>query len=193
MGINIENLNSFPDGFKSLIHETTLNRFKQQSQNDTVELAFPENKVEKPLVYAHWMSLIMVANNYFRLVLKAHYNTDEIPLLVPAVFDQRTSKDVIHDYMREFCNLMGGVFKAALEEKQVATGLSLPLVTRGFDEVFLQFNLSAKNMFDQFYIQNNKGKIIFTVHMEIVDESIIDTINSVKSTTNTDEGEIEFL
>lgn len=188
----MEKYQEIPSGFKQIVRSTILEHFKQQSQTESVSL-HELNTQEKQLVYAHWMSLIMIANNNFRLIIKAHYNCSSVEEMNSSVLPHKPRKEIIHDYMREFCNLIGGNIKALFEQNQIQSGLSLPLVTRGFDEIFTQFNNSNMNLFDQFLLSNKDAQIFFTIHFEVIDNKIIDNINQIQSKEDASEGDIEFL
>ena len=41
------------------------------------------------------------------------------------------------DFIRELCNVIAGYLKHTLSENNIQVGISLPLLARGFDDLFL--------------------------------------------------------
>ena len=112
---------------------TSLLRFSQHSGRSDATAEF--TTVESG-VFGHWMSLILIAGANLRLTFKVHYTHPVIRKMASGILGASATDAAVADFMREYCNLTGGAGKTLLEAKQVNMGLSLPLVTRAFDEVF---------------------------------------------------------
>src|SRR4051794_4093544 len=85
-------------------------------------------------VFGKWMTLIILAGGPLRITLKIHYKTTDIKNL--------GSKDGIDlsihssSFMKELCNLIAGWMKRKLDQNGLTLGISLPVSSHGFDEVF---------------------------------------------------------
>lgn len=73
-------------------------------------------------------------------MLKSFYLTSHIRALTENFYNETErillSPNRTHDFIKEFNNLVGGALKLALDRQNLATGISLPVVTRGFDDIF---------------------------------------------------------
>ncbi|HND85137.1 MAG TPA: hypothetical protein PLU50_04980 [Pseudobdellovibrionaceae bacterium] len=185
-----------PEGFRETIRQLALTRFKQHCVYETAELGDPEG--DSKIVHAYWMSLIMVANSSIKVMFKAHYNVSEMKVIAKDSIEKNEKGEITDiaaaDFMREYANLVGGVVKATLETVGIAAGVSLPLVTRGFDEIFVNFNKATSNYIDRFQIRTSDGSVFCSFHVECNDASVIDLITKVPAPTQDDTGgDVEFL
>jgi hypothetical protein len=119
-------------------------------------------------VYAHWMSFILLAGEGGKITFKAHYSSSDIQGLVARALNKDMDKinsDLIGDFMREYCNLTAGVIKARLAEVGIHTGLSIPIVTRGFDEIW-RMDRDVSNeiiSIDAWHLKWPSGSVICTM------------------------------
>ena len=94
----------------------------------------------------------------------------------------------VADFVKEFCNLTAGNIKQALEKSSVLTGISLPLVTRGFDELVFA-STGPQYLRDQWRIAMAEVFLDCSVITEIYDQI---TFSGEESAAE-DLGEVEFL
>lgn len=90
-------------------------------------------------VLGHWMGMVLISAREVKLTFKVHFMTRNAKALAASTYGlpaEQISMDQALDFMREFCNLMAGSYKQALSKIEVDSGISLPLLTRGFDQVF---------------------------------------------------------
>jgi len=123
---------------QEMVRASSLHQLRQQAKDESLGLVH-ETRTDGP-VHGHWMSLILMAGQPFRLTYKVFYSSPLSRALPARRLESRPddiSDSIMADFMREFCNLMAGGVKRTLAQMQIPVGLSLPLVTRGFDEVFL--------------------------------------------------------
>ena len=79
--------------------------------------------------------------------------------------------------MKELCNLSAGEIKSQLVSKGIIVGLSLPLVTNGFDEVILSDEIQQKKVIkDCWEIKWKEGFITFSSEVEILEDLILEKI-----------------
>lgn len=119
-----------------LVREASIDRLKTHGQRPQVDLEIVEPKLS---VQSHWMVLILLAGDGGKLTLKAHYSAKDIRALISRALDRDEASvhdGLISDFMKEYLNLTAGAVKARLSEVGIYTGLSIPIVTRGFDEVW---------------------------------------------------------
>ena len=121
----------------ALVRRLAHEKIRQFSGDATIEIE--ELEGEQMPILGHWMAIILVSGESLHLTLKTHFATSEVARIMPA------SPDLVNvgrltmmarDFVKEFCNLVAGSIKLALHNQGIATGISLPLVTRGFDELF---------------------------------------------------------
>lgn len=96
-------------------------------------------------IFGHKMAFVYLVGDSLRLVFKIHYMTESVRGLVSLKFQKamRTITDrYVDDYVKELCNLIVGKIRGALESKGLVTGMSLPVLARGFDE--LRYRIAAK-------------------------------------------------
>lgn len=98
-----------------------------------------ETLLSRNFMSGYWMGLIMLAGNNFHTTLKIFFNTDEVKKLLADRFRKEPSEidnKLVTDFMSEYCNLAAGGSKRALEATGLAIGISLPIITRSFDDLF---------------------------------------------------------
>ncbi len=188
--------NPIPEGFRNIVRQTSLVRIKQHCLYEPIEIYELENK--NNLVFGYWMGLIMVGNSSVRILFKAHYNNDELRVIAAEALNSskaRPDDSSVADFMREYCNLMGGAIKATLESAGLNTGVSLPLVTRGFDEVFSNQSVSVNFYEDVWQLVCGDGRITCAVQMDVMNNEPLELIGMIQEQqqANDADGEIEFL
>ncbi|MFY7931000.1 MAG: hypothetical protein ACOVS5_19185, partial [Oligoflexus sp.] len=119
-------------------------------------------------VHAHWMSFILLAGEGGKIMFKAHYSSADIQGLVARALNKdvdKINRQLTSDFMREYCNLTAGVIKARLAEVGIHTGLSIPIVTRGFDEIWrVDRELSSEIIsYDAWHLKWPSGSVICTM------------------------------
>lgn len=90
-------------------------------------------------VLAHWLALIVVSSPQVRVMFKSHFMLREGQKIAAGLYgvaaDQLPMRQAT-DFFREFCNLIGGELKTALVSNGQNAAVSLPIMLRGFDEIF---------------------------------------------------------
>ncbi len=184
-------------GFEQRVQQISLSRFRTHCNREDVILTEAVAREDLP-VYAHWLGVILVASPQVRLTFKVQYNASEIAHFAQAALQDTTNKSmqksVIADFMREFCNLMGGYMKSTFEEVGLNVGVSLPLVTRGFDEVFSFHTHEIRRSFSLWGLQCAGYKVFCNYEIEILNPTILSSLESIQSeSANNDDGSLEFL
>ncbi|MBY0472262.1 hypothetical protein K2X30_13935 [bacterium] len=178
---------------KRLVRNISKSRLVLHGNRSDVELGEIQGS---PWVYAHWMSIILVSGKDVKMIFKAHFMSKDAKLLASVPYKKASSAIRIEqalDFMREFCNLTAGAIKRSLSDAKVMTGVSLPLVTRGFDEVFFQANQVKNNIFDQWRLHGPDFEIGCTVSIETFEQITLTSLNENVDEKPEDLGEAEFL
>lgn len=92
-------------------------------------------------VLGQWMVLILVSTPNINVVLKIHFSVSSIQGCVAQILGKNTgnsSFDQVTDYMKEYANILAGGLKLIFEEQKWSCGISLPVLTRGFDHLFAE-------------------------------------------------------
>ena len=135
------------------------------------------------LVYAERMSLVFVAGPSLRILFRAHYDPSlsaSIALGGETASDEvRVSAAYTGQLMQEFANLVAGRCKSMLDQKEIETGLSLPLTTGGVDEIFFRYMKGSPYMRTTSWgVKPKRGDIRLTLSssIEILDATIVEKI-----------------
>jgi CheY-specific phosphatase CheX len=160
----------------TLVRETSLTRLKICSKHEDISIQANE---QNRAVNGYWMSIILLSGGDLRLTLKVFFASHEIAVLAASVFGKspnEITKEQCADFVKEFCNLTAGSVKTSLEEKGIQVGLSLPLVTRGFDDIFFPTGSSASDYCDLWQLSslevNLKCMAIYNVYNSKILENI---------------------
>tara|TARA_Y100000591_G_C21687238_1_gene621174 strand:- start:34 stop:639 length:606 start_codon:yes stop_codon:yes gene_type:complete len=193
---DLEN-NNAKDFLKNLFRDLSLKRLKKHSfidfitQNDVKRII--ENNQE-----CQWVSVIFVKGENVQFIFKAQFVTEDAKHFAAKAYGKpNESKDInkhqADEFIKEFCNLMGGGIKEQLEKNGVKTIMSLPLLTRGQDDVFFSPNSSEtyEDLFlDKWELQLEGKSLICEAFAEIYDKETLPIIcNEVEFA----EDEVEFF
>mgnify|MGYP001249356529 CR=1 FL=1 len=88
-----------------------------------------------------WLSLVFVSSHVVKMSFQAKFTFEKCKPLVAMAFEKKTeeiTRDQMEDFVKEFCNLTAGALKQSLEKEGFSSLISLPLLTRGQDEVFFK-------------------------------------------------------
>lgn len=168
--------------------------FRQQFKSEAAHLG--EVNLGCLPVIAPWQSVILLANSQMRITFKAFFYLGEVRHRLGQLKREKTetiTERLGHDLMKEFCNLTGGSLKRNLAKVNVSVGLSLPLVTRGFDEVFVIPRKNTEFFKEMFKIEDDEGLSVGCV-MEVEALDLQSFVNIPWHHEVQDEsGEMEFL
>lgn len=183
---NVENL-------IQLIQSASLDRLTILSTIANLKL---ETKIEEALVRGHWMAMALAAGPQIRITFKVHFMTETGAELSHKAFScspEKVSFEKASDFMKEFCNMTLGLVKKVLAEHGLKSVLSLPLITRGFDEVFFPDSSGILLTRDFWRIHFGSSSVVCSSHIEIMESSLDLSQIPTKVEPNTDSGDVEFL
>ena len=128
---------------KSMIANVAISRLRSLCQREDFEIQEVSGEEQ---VFAPWMSLILISGPQIRLTFKAYFKSKTAAAFAAPLFRlpvEQILVDQAIDFIREYCNLTAGGLKKALADAGLSTGISLPVVTRGFDEIFFRADQGA--------------------------------------------------
>ncbi|MFW7379928.1 MAG: hypothetical protein ACOH5I_14035 [Oligoflexus sp.] len=158
------------------------------------ETKISEVKNVDDFAYDHWMAFIMISGSSIRIMLKIHFNTTTaIDMLThrPRNKDTDRVQRMAMDFMKEQCNLMAGALKGSLNNAKIVTGLSIPLVTRGFDEAVFSDKVDRSKINDVWRLDWDEGAVTCSSVLEILDWN--DLVNFQVESEDEDEDDGVFL
>jgi hypothetical protein len=171
----------------SLIRESSLSRLITLSRKQNILIREIETT---PLVFAHWMSFILISGENLRIIFKAHFMTEAAIYFAEETYGN--SKEVSLgrslDFFREYCNLTAGQIKLELDQNNVKVGASLPGLIRGFDEVFYREQKGSTKILWQ--LGSNEIRFDCSAHIEVFKDF---EIKKITNDEKADSGEVEFL
>jgi CheY-specific phosphatase CheX len=144
-------------------------------------------------VHGNWMAIILVSGKDLRITFKVHFNIKDVKKILEASFAKPYNEiedDLATDFVKEFCNLTAGYIKQIFEKYELKSGISLPIVTRGFDDIFYK-PTNSDEVADLWKLDVAGVSLLCTPHFNIFNSDNIPTFNLDDSFD--DEGDIEFL
>ncbi len=177
------------------------------------EKALPINHHEIP-VYGFWLTLVLLSTENMHIILKTHFNFSTLrPILVKIFSNQEIdiTMDMAESFMNEFSNLYGTKIRNELTSIGIPTGMSLPLLTRGFDNFFFEENFrvlkrQSENAInsDHYHLSGawqfmtGVANIAFTVEIDIMSSKTYASLGKLvgwePDAGDTDnKGQLEFL
>lgn len=177
----------------TLMHNTSLVQFNNYCAANDFQKYSIDTKQTK--LHAHWISFILVASKPLKITLKTHYAIEDIKSLVAKTLCKEKADindDQVTDFMKEFCNLCAGNVKKQLL-KHVEMGISLPLIARGFDEIFMP--AEKENLFKDYWKLQSQSfgiTVVCSADLEIMDRDSIARMDfNVDGSSSNDE--IDFF
>jgi CheY-specific phosphatase CheX len=193
MSIDEEKMQNSLSKLKELVRQVSITRFKQSSQNDNYNLLEVPKSSEKT-VFDHWMSLILISGKSLRITFKTHFNIKTCRKIASPIYGKKPDDIAVRqaqDFVKEFGNLSAGFLKKIFEEQDVDVGISLPLVIRGFDEVFFDKTVDISKLEDCWKLDNGSTSLVCTSLLEVYQPEVIDELDF--NIEDEEEEEIDFL
>lgn len=122
---------------KKIIRHISLKVMRMNVRNKH-EIKCNEVDIKDDFVYGHWMTFILVCGKDIQVTMGVHYLSKYGKMLAGTALKREVDlikKHHLADFFREYCNLCAGEVKAILTGHGMPVGLSLPLNTRGTDEI----------------------------------------------------------
>ncbi len=163
-----------------LINEDSFKIFKQFVQDsshkmfdDYIGLKNEVKDVEHDqiigTVFKDRMSFILISGESFNMIFRIFFNSSDFIKSVAESIDMEESEvndQLIRDFMNEYCNLVAGALKANISEaSNQAVGISIPIVTNGFEVWYFGLKRPATHYFFWKLVTENT-EAVFSVELE---------------------------
>lgn len=186
---------------RELVRYAALSRLKIHADCQDVEQVELSDDFRPGKVLANNMVFILVSGESVRMTFKVHFNGDVARSLAFRVFggasDSAISIQRAVDYIKEYCNLVAGSVVSVFEELDIGLGMSLPHSTRGFYEVFSDYQEQQHPIiiFNDFWSLNVNKKVLHcSVVLEILDCKILEKLIGFEFAVPEDNhDELDFL
>jgi CheY-specific phosphatase CheX len=183
---------------QEIIRDCAVRRMKSHSGSAEVQTAEISPDYSRK-VHGNWMGLILVSGRDLRITFKVHFNLREVRMILGNMLGKshdQISETLALDFAKEFCNLTAGNLKQVFEEQEdpINTGISLPIVTRGFDDLFYQ-SASEGETSELWKISVAGVELYCTPHVHVFDQAKLANLKYTQSddAADEDDGEIDFL
>ncbi|ARU57882.1 hypothetical protein OLMES_3862 [Oleiphilus messinensis] len=185
-----------------LVRHAAEERIRLHTQLDEFRIVDDDRGFVPGQVLGNQMALILVSGDAIRITLKLHFSLSEIKPLIYAIYGLDSPNDVRDeqaiDFGKELCNLIAGYVVQMLEENGLPVGISLPLCTRGFYEIFADYRPLQKPIIkycDLWRLQYGETSIYGTAMVEVLNPALLEPLLSYEtgSDDSDDSGEFDFL
>jgi CheY-specific phosphatase CheX len=161
-----------------LVRYASQSRLAIHTDAEEVEVR-PMDAVFRPgRILASDMVFILISGEAIRLTFKVHFNIRTARLLAWKIFGGDSSVNIsekqARDYFKEYGNLVAGSVVTLFGKFGIELGISLPLCTRGFYEVFSDYSEKQNPVvtYSDFWMLGvNDQEIHCSVQFEILDKS----------------------
>ncbi len=177
----------------SVVQNASRERLQSFLKLKSVDFAEPP---ANRFVFGHDLAMIMISTPATSLVFKTHFSPIS---LIPAVakftgqaVHQVSGKNSV-DLMKEFCNLTGGAIKIYFESTGLGAGFSLPIHTRGFDEVFFAPANEKTRFCKSWSLLTADWQLICSCSIQVLDDGKFGNLKLVEKETFDSNGDVEFL
>lgn len=147
------------------------------------------------IILGHWMPVIIISSAVMQITFKTHLMTTDGNTFSASSFkkspDDMSSQQIL-DFFKEYCNMVGGKIKWLLEFNQIASGISLPILLRGFDEVFFSHQETPYLFSDKWKITSDTASLICSILIELQDKALWKQLK-LNYEVSSDQGEVTFL
>lgn len=127
----------------------------------------------------HSMAMILVAGTGFRVVFRVHFNRRSISPWAEKIYKQdkqELNTSQVSSFAKEYCNLTGGAIKQELGLHGLDSGISLPLLTRGFDEIFFDQPNEMRIFTDWWSLNHQSTRMMCSTYLEVQDPGALDQL-----------------
>ncbi len=192
--VNVEKMDSSSDSIfnqlQVLIRKRSLYALEVMSKNSNLQVqeVSADNKVK-----GHWMSVISVSGEQIHITLRVQFNIEAAQFLSQestGLSNDNSTMSQHKDFIREFCNMLAGYTKNILINNSISVAVSLPILCRGFDNYFFDFNKQPSTQQDEWIIAYEKFRVDCSSVIEIYDTLRINHLTNEDTEIG---GEVEFL
>lgn len=199
---NNDNLDLLKDKIKSLVRHAAEDRVRKHTAENEFKLIDVDDRIAGQ-VLGNWMSLILITGSSLKITLKLHFSHKDIKKLILPIYRKKSVDEISDqqsmDFVKELCNLSAGFIEQTFEHNNISLGISLPLGTRGFYEVFSDYkpaDYPIVKYHDLWCLNYQDISILGTAMFEISDAKALENFlnyDDQSQEEDDDEGEFDFL
>ncbi len=179
---------------QELVRDVFFSKLRQVSCIEDIQIS--SFSLDEP-IYAHNMAVILLHGEPIRFVVKVHYQTLDAKKMVAHRSSQPVdsiSDQIVKDFMRETINVVAGSIKLNLLEQGIITGIGIPFVTKGFDELMFTDVVQDQEIHDSSVLYWDNGKIFLSTVVKIMQPELFENYQYNSADSLIDENEDgEFL
>lgn len=190
------------DKIKSLVRHAVEDRVRKHTGQNEFTVIDVDDRTPGQ-VLGNWMSLILITGSALKITVKLHFSHKDIKPLIYSIYQKASASEISDqqsmDFVKELCNLTAGYIEQVFESNDISLGISLPLGTRGFYELFSDYTPSNYPIIkdhDLWCLSFGDLSIFGTAMFEISDANALENVSSFDQETqeeDADEGEFDFL
>lgn len=190
-------LKKIRDEVNLVVKKSTKDRL-QAAVGEKYQISEVDNPKKNQVVFAPKMAIILVSGDDLQITLKACFYTDEIQQVVSKVHgtkEEEVKSSLINDFMQEYCNLVAGKIKHLFVSSSISVGISLPFITRGFDQIIDAEDSPDLKHQDWWTLKfNNEGSVTLISTVELRNPVALESLSFDSLTEIEDESdEISFF
>ena len=196
------NLPAIKEKLRELVHYASVSRLQVHTACSDVQFREMGPDFRPGRILANNMVFILVSSDALRITFKIHFNLEDGRHLAYRVFggddpEHITARQAI-DYFKEYGNLVAGSIVTQFEKIDIGLGMSLPLCTRGFYEVFSDYaetEFPTGTYSDFWNLIVNDQSLCCSALIEILDKNRLQPLINLEliEPENCDDEEMDFL
>ena len=157
--------------------QTSLKRMEQHARVDNCEIV----PIERATLW-EWTSQIIVAGQDVEVVFRTCFDIAPARTLVTSRLGKDGPDHMAIDLIREYCNLVSGQIKSALETINVPMAQGLPFAVQGAGPILGEDVASGFHAFDRWKIKTSpKTHVGCTIHILIKEQRVIGKLDALSN------------
>ncbi|MBT7610463.1 MAG: hypothetical protein HN576_11955 [Bacteriovoracaceae bacterium] len=139
------------------------------------------------------VSNILICNQDIRIIFKIHYDHKQANKLLKDTLHLDYSNVQVDDYYLEACNLIAGKIKIFFTNKDMDVGISIPLKTAGFDELFFPVYNDQYRIEYTWTLQTGQETVIMSAFIELIDPKLQKVMKDIDIKDIKTDEDVEFF
>jgi hypothetical protein len=184
------------DRLRELLREASVAQACQYFSGSEVSLVDCPQDLKLGQVLKRYIAMVLLTSPALRIVFKVHFNPEQVRAYCR---DKGGTEDLLSDkglvdFMKELGNQMGGRICRIFESNGISMGMSIPLCTRGFCEVYTDYKTKtgAVVKFGDFWrLEGPFQSLYCSCYVELTTRDDLSGIKCIDE--QSDEGELDFL
>jgi len=185
----------------NFVRDCSMKQLEKYSRD--LKISIKECTLETTLdSYADEISLILLWSGIGSITFKVHFS---LPVCMKwASHGLKKDKNSIststaQDFMREFCNVMGGFLRGCFEKHNILIGMSLPFLAPGHDEAIFRKLRDPRSQSSLWKLSDGEVEVICSTDICLLEPDLVKAIRPElekqlsEAASNNDSGEVNFI